>query len=58
MRDRELDSLEEKCRGLTQQLKAALDAHVMVRVTFYVYIMVRIPFDAHVNMTLNFIQNI
>ena len=28
-RDRELETLEEKCRGLTQQLKAALDTHVM-----------------------------
>ena len=29
VRDRVLDTLEEKCRGLTQQLKAALDTHVM-----------------------------
>ena len=28
-RDRELKTLEEKCRALTQQLKAALDTHVM-----------------------------
>ena len=28
-RDTELETLEEKCRGLTQQLKAALDTHVM-----------------------------
>ena len=27
--DRELETLEEKCRGLTQQLKAALDTRVM-----------------------------
>ena len=42
VRDRELDSLEEKCRALTQQLKAALDAHVMVGVAFDVHVTLRV----------------
>lgn len=32
VRDKEIESLQEKCCSLTEQLKAALDAQVLVRI--------------------------